>query len=108
MGFFQSIGSKVSGAANWLGRKAGQAAQFVGNNKVSDVANKAADVVSKIPIISGASDAIRSVGDVGRAAVDVGKALVGGHGGLKGAGEAIGRGVNAAENSAKQIAPMFF
>ena len=99
MGFFQSLGSKISGAANFLGRKVGAAAQYVGQ-KVQQGANAAANLADKVPILgSGIGDALRSAGGVGDAITDAGKALVGGHGGLAGVQDAIGRGVDAAKNT---------
>ena len=85
MGFFSSLGSKISKGANWLGRKVGQGAQYIGN-KVVDLANA-------VPFSNPISDIARAAGS---ALTNTGKALVGGHGGIGGA-------IQAAENGVKNV-----
>ena len=93
----------ISKGANWLGRKVGQGAQFLGN-KLSAGAHFLGNKISSIPIVGSAiGGALNTVGDIGNSVVDAGKALVGGHGGLAGAGKAIEQGVAKAESLANPM-----
>ena len=88
MGLFQ----KLSGAANYFGRKIGAGAQWLGQ-KVSDAASAASSIASKIPGGALIGAGLNGVAGVGRSIVDAGKALVGGHGGLGGVSSAIQDGI---------------
>ena len=104
MGFFQGIGSKLKGAANWIGRKIGAASQYVGA-KVKDVANGVADYVDAVPGASMISGALRGVGGIGDSIVNGGKALVGGHGGLMGVARAAEDGFGKADSIGRSMFP---
>lgn len=88
MGLFQ----KISGAANYLGRKVGAGAQWIGK-KVYDVAGAASSIASKIPGAGLIAGGLAGVSGIGKSIVDAGKALVGGHGGLGGVSSAIQDGI---------------